>query len=72
MARFRLNASGVILDNFSPHKRAEVADWCADNHVELVFIPTNASWLNWTKAEFAVLRYHALNGTDRYGHDEQN
>jgi hypothetical protein len=30
----------VILDNFSPHKRAEVTAWCEDNNVELVFIPT--------------------------------
>jgi transposase len=61
----------VILDNFSPHKRAEVLAWCADNNVELVFIPTNASWLNWIEAEFAALRYYALNGTDHRSHDEQ-
>jgi transposase len=61
----------VILDNYSPHKRAEVAHWCAANNVELVFIPTNASWLNWIEAEFAALRYYALNGTDHRSHDEQ-
>ncbi len=61
----------VILDNFSPHKRAEVLTWCAGNNVELVFIPTNASWLNWIEAEFAALRYYALNGTDHRSHDEQ-
>ena len=27
--------------------RAEVTDWCAAHDVELVFTPTNASWLNW-------------------------
>ncbi|MFE3003459.1 transposase [Nocardia sp. NPDC059246] len=37
----------VIVDNFSPHKRAEVRAWCADNAVELVFLPTYSSWLNW-------------------------
>jgi transposase len=61
----------VVLDNYSPHKRAEVRDWCADNNVELVFIPTNASWLNWIEAEFAALRYFALNGTDHHSHEEQ-
>jgi transposase len=61
----------VILDNFSPHKRAEVLTWCADHDVELVFIPTNASWLNWIEAEFAALRYYALNGTDHRSHEEQ-
>jgi len=61
----------VILDNFSPHKRAEVTTWCDENDVELVFIPTYASWLNWIEAEFAALRYFALNGTDHRSHTEQ-
>jgi hypothetical protein len=37
----------VIVDNFSPHKRAEVRDWCVSNVVELAFLPTYSSWLNW-------------------------
>jgi transposase len=61
----------IILDNFSPHLRAEVRDWCDANDIELVFIPTNASWLNWIEAEFAALRYFALNGTDHQSHEEQ-
>jgi transposase len=61
----------VILDNFSPHKHAEVGSWCDDNNVELVFIATNASWLNWIEAEFAALRYYALNGTDHRSHQQQ-
>jgi hypothetical protein len=36
-----------------------------------VFLPTNASWLNWIEAEFAAVRYFALNGTDRRSHTEQ-
>ncbi|MGW7673212.1 hypothetical protein ACWGJX_39875, partial [Streptomyces sp. NPDC054775] len=40
--------------------------------VELVFLPTYGSWLNWIEAEFAALRYFALNGTDHRSHDEQN
>ncbi|MGW4094058.1 IS630 family transposase [Nocardia sp. NPDC004750] len=62
----------VILDNFSPHKRAEVRAWAAANDVELVFLPTYSSWLNWIEAEFAALRYFALNGTDHRSHDEQD
>ena len=62
----------VIVDNFSPHKRAEVTDWCADNKVELVFLPTYASWLNWIEAEFAAVRYFALGGTDHQTHAEQD
>ena len=37
-----------------------------------MFLPTYGSWLNWIEAEFAALRYFALNGTDHRSHDEQN
>jgi hypothetical protein len=33
---------------------------------------TRTAWLNWIEAEFAALRYFALNGTDHRSHDEQN
>ncbi|WP_406840718.1 transposase [Streptomyces sp. AHU1] len=62
----------VVLDNFSPHKHAKVRTWATDNNNELVFLPTYGSWLNWLEAEFAALRYFALNGTDHRSHDEQN
>ncbi len=62
----------LISDNFSPHKHPEVRAWCAANHVELVFLPTYASWLNWMEAEFAAVRYFALNGTDHRAHTEQD
>jgi transposase len=61
----------VIVDNFSPHKRPEVTGWAAASGVELVFLPANASWLNWIEPEFAALRYFALNGTDHRTHAEQ-
>ena len=61
----------VVIDNFSPHGRREVRDWCAANDVELVFIPTYASWLNWIEAEFMALRYFALNGSDYATHAER-
>ena len=53
-----------ILDNFSPHKHPSVRAWCLANQVELVFLPTYSSRLNWIEAEFAALRYFALNDTD--------
>ncbi|MEV0366349.1 transposase [Nocardia fusca] len=58
--------------SFSPHKRAEVQKWAAANNVELVFLPTYSSWLNWIESEFAALRYFALNGTDHRSHNEQD
>jgi transposase len=42
------------------------------NQIELVFLPTYGSWLNWIEAEFAALRYFALNGTDHRSHAAQN
>uniref|UniRef100_UPI000E284AA5 IS630 family transposase n=1 Tax=Kutzneria buriramensis TaxID=1045776 RepID=UPI000E284AA5 len=62
----------VIADNFSPHRHPKVRAWCAVNAVELVFLPAYGSWLNWIEAEFAALRYFALNGTDHRSHVEQN
>jgi transposase len=62
----------VVLDNFSPHKHPQVRAWAAVNQVELVFLPTYTSWLNWIESEFAALRYFALNGTDHRTHAEQN
>jgi transposase len=61
----------VIADNFSPHKHPDVQSWAASSDVELVFLPTYASWLNWIESEFAALRYFALNGTDHRSHAEQ-
>jgi transposase len=58
----------VICDNFSPHKHPQVTGWAAGNNVELVFLPTYASWLNWIEPEFAALRYFALSGTDHHTH----
>ena len=61
-----------MLDKFSPRRHAEARTWAAENDVELVFSPTNGSWLNLIDSEFAALRYFALNGTDHRTHDEQN
>ncbi len=62
----------LILDNYGPHKRPEVLNWTATTNIELVFTPTNASWLNWIESEFTALPYFALNGTDHRNHAEQD
>ena len=61
----------VIVDIFAPHQRREVRDRCADNEVELVFLPTYSAWRNGIESKFVALRYVALNGTDRRSHAEQ-
>jgi transposase len=62
----------VVLDNFSTHKHHTVRTWAAANDVDLVFLPTYGSWLNWIESEFSALRHFALNGTDHRSHAEQN
>lgn len=69
--RFPAGRLFVVCDNFSPHRKATVAAWCADHDVELVFTPTYASWLNWIEAEFTALRYFTLDGSDYPSHTAQ-
>ncbi|MFD7476545.1 IS630 family transposase [Streptomyces sp. NPDC059837] len=65
----------IICDNYSPHlttKRCRrVADWTEANNVEIVYTPTNSSWLNRIEAQFTALRYFALDGTDHPTHKAQ-
>jgi transposase len=70
-ARFPTGRLYVVCDNFSPHRKQQVIDWCADHDVELVFTPTNASWLNWIECEFTALRYFTLDGSDYPSHTAQ-
>lgn len=69
--RFRTGRLYVVCDNFSPHRKAEIANWCATHDVELVFTPSNASWLNWIECEFTALRYFTLDGSDYPSHAAQ-
>ena len=61
----------MVCDNFSPHHKQQVRDWCTDHDVELVFTPSNASWLNWIECEFTALRYFTLDGSDYPSHAAQ-
>jgi len=65
----------IICDNFSPHltttRDSRVGAWAKANNVEIAYTPTNSSWLNRIEAQFAALRYFALDGTDHASHKEQ-
>jgi transposase len=69
--RFPAGKLYIVCDNYGAHKKAEVTDWCQANDVELVFTPTNASWLNWIESEFTALRYFTLDGSDYPSHTAQ-
>lgn len=61
----------VILDNFGPHGKAEVAAWAAVNNVKLVYTPTNASWLNRIESQFTAMKKFALENSDYRSHEQQ-
>ncbi|WP_246486327.1 hypothetical protein [Kribbella qitaiheensis] len=60
-----------MCDNYGPHKKAEVLEWCQANQIEIVLTPSNASWLNWIECEFTALRYFTLDGSDYPSHTAQ-
>ncbi|RSM82757.1 IS630 family transposase [Kibdelosporangium aridum] len=61
----------LICDNYGSHHKAEVTAWCAGHDIELVFTPSNASWLNWIECEFTARRYFTLDGSDYPSHTAQ-
>lgn len=62
----------VVLDNFSPHHKRELREWSDEHDIELVHLPTYASWLNLIECQFQALRRFALAGSDHPGHAEQD
>jgi hypothetical protein len=43
----------LVVDNHGLHGRPGGRVWCAANTIELVSLPTNASWLSWIACEFS-------------------
>jgi DDE superfamily endonuclease len=60
----------VILDNFSPHTVPRVLEYAETNNIELVFTPTNASWLNPIESHFGHLRKFAISNCNPKNHSE--
>lgn len=60
----------IILDNFSPHIKEDVTTWCKKNHVDFVFTPTNASWLNRIECHFTALKKFAIKNSNYKNHKE--
>jgi len=60
----------LILDNFSPHKVAEVTQWCRHNNVHLIWTPTNASWLNPIECQFGPVKEFVIRNSDYADHPE--
>jgi transposase len=50
----------IVLDNYSTHKMGKVLWYARENDIELVYTPTNASWLNRIECEFTAVKKFAL------------
>ena len=70
-ARFPTGRLYLVCDNYAPHQQGRGPDWCTAHDIEMVFTPTNASWLNWIECEFTALRYFTLDGSDYPSHAAQ-
>ena len=60
----------LIVDNFSPHGKAEVRRWCRENNVHLIWTPTNASWLNPIECQFTGVKKFVFHNSYYGDHKE--
>jgi transposase len=60
----------LILDNFSPHRKAKVLRYCRKNNIHLIWTATNASWLNPIECQFTHVKEFVIRGTNYRNHDE--
>jgi transposase len=61
----------IVLDNYGPHAKQEVALWAFGHNIRFYFTPTSASWLNRIECHFAALKKFALETSDHRSHQEQ-
>lgn len=60
----------LILDNFSPHRTAEVLRYCHEHNIHLIWTPTNASWLNPIECQFTHVKEFVIRGSNYANHQE--
>jgi len=61
----------IVMDNYSPHMKAEVWNWAKKHHVKFYCTPSNASWLNRIECQFTAMKKFALDNSDYRNHQEQ-
>jgi len=60
----------LIMDNLAAHFTKDIRNWAKDNDVELVPIPTYASWLNLIEVEFRHITEFAISNSNYASHEE--
>jgi transposase len=60
----------LILDNFSPHRKLNVLQFCRQNNIHLIWTPTNASWLNPIECQFTHVKEFVIRGADYRNHSD--
>ncbi len=60
----------LVLDNLSTHTTKRIRQWCRRNQVSLVFIATNASWMNRLELHLTAAHYFVIKNNDPRDHRE--
>lgn len=60
----------LVMDNLKAHFTEDIRNWAKDNDVELVPIPTYASWLNLIEVEFRHITEFVISNSDYQSHEE--
>jgi len=60
----------LILDNFSPHRKPEILQFCRKNNIHMIWTPTNASWLNPIECQFTHVKEFVIRGSNYKNHNE--
>ena len=60
----------LILDNFSPHRKDRVQQFCRQNNIHLIWTPPNASWLNPIECQFTHVKEYVIRNSDYHNHQE--
>lgn len=58
----------IVLDNFGTHRKQQVVQWVSAHNMELVYIATNASWMNRIECHFAPTKQFVIDNSDKPDH----
>ncbi len=58
----------LVLDNLSTHATQKIRQWCRQHRVSLVFIATNASWMNRLECHMTAAHYFVIKNSDPRDH----
>lgn len=60
----------LVMHKLSTHGTAAVRAYCQANRIRMVFMATNASWMNRIECHFAPLKHFAIANSDYANHEQ--